>query len=52
MPQIDVSYITDRILELCQIPSPTGFTEAAIAYMEQEFEKLGVRTRRTRKLAN
>ncbi|HLN65414.1 MAG TPA: M42 family metallopeptidase [Symbiobacteriaceae bacterium] len=49
MPQIDVSYITGRILELCQIPSPTGFTEAAIAYMEQEFEKLGVRTRRTRK---
>lgn len=49
MPQIDVSYMAQRILELCQIPSPTGFTNEAIAYMEREFERLGVTTRRTRK---
>jgi putative aminopeptidase FrvX len=49
MPQIDVSYIAQRTIELCQIPSPTGFTEQAITYMEHEFARLGVETRRTRK---
>jgi putative aminopeptidase FrvX len=49
MRQIDVSYIAKATIELCQIPSPTGFTEAAIAYMDQEFTRLGVETRRTRK---
>ncbi|HYF92239.1 MAG TPA: M42 family metallopeptidase [Symbiobacteriaceae bacterium] len=49
MAQIDVSYIAGRIIDLCRIPSPTGFTDAAIAYMEQEFRQLGIATRRTRK---
>lgn len=49
MSQIDVSYIAQRIIELCQIPSPTGYTDEAIAYMENEFARLGVETRRTRK---
>lgn len=49
MSQIDVSYIAQRIIELCQIPSPTGYTDEAIAYMEQEFARLGVETSRTRK---
>lgn len=49
MAQLDVSYMAQRVVELCQIPSPTGYTEEAIAYMEREFEALGVKTRRTRK---
>jgi len=49
MTKIDVSYIAQRIIELCQIPSPTGYTEEAIAYVEKEFAQLGVPTRRTRK---
>ncbi|HWI64819.1 MAG TPA: M42 family metallopeptidase [Symbiobacteriaceae bacterium] len=49
MSQIDVSYIAQRIIDLCQIPSPTGYTDEAIAYMEREFARLGVPTRRTRK---
>ncbi|HWI51937.1 MAG TPA: M42 family metallopeptidase [Symbiobacteriaceae bacterium] len=49
MSQIDVSYIAQRIIDLCQIPSPTGYTDEAIAYMEQEFARLGVESRRTRK---
>jgi len=47
--QIDVSYIAERTLDLCRIPSPTGFAHAAVDYMEQEFARLGVATRRTRK---
>jgi putative aminopeptidase FrvX len=49
MPDIEVSYIAQRVVALCQIPSPTGYTDAAITYMEQEFSRLGVQTRRTRK---
>lgn len=49
MSQIDVSYIAQRIIDLCQIPSPTGYTDEAIAFMEREFARLGVATRRTRK---
>lgn len=46
---IDVSYIAAKTMELCRIPSPTGFTEEAITYTEQEFSRLGVATMRTRK---
>lgn len=49
MPKIDVSYIAEQTMELCRIPSPTGFTAEAIAYTEAEFARLGVETRRTRK---
>lgn len=49
MSQIDVSYMAEQTMALCRIPSPTGFTEAAMSYVEQEFAKLGVETRRTRK---
>ncbi len=46
---IDTAYIARHTCDLCRIPSPTGFTDAAIAYMEKEFGRLGVPTRRTRK---
>lgn len=49
MSQIDVAYIAQRTVELCRIPSPTGFAHEAVAYMEQEFARLGVETRRTQK---
>lgn len=49
MSQIDVSYMAQRIIELCQIPSPTGYTDEAIAYVAHELEQLGVPCRRTRK---
>lgn len=49
MATLDIPYIAQKTIELCRIPSPTGFTEAAIAYAEQEFASLGVETRRTRK---
>jgi putative aminopeptidase FrvX len=49
MASIDVSYIAQQTMELCRIPSPTGFTAEAIAYTQNEFARLGVETRRTRK---
>lgn len=47
--KIDPSYIAAKTMDLCRIPSPTGFTEEAITYVEREFAALGVETRRTRK---
>lgn len=49
MNQIDVSYIAEKTVELCQIPSPTGFAHDAVDHMEREFAKLGIPTRRTKK---
>ena len=47
MTLIDTQYIAERTLELCRIPSPTGFAHAAIYYTAAEFERLGVKFRRT-----
>lgn len=49
MSKFDVTYMAEQTMNLCRIPSPTGFTEEAIAYVEQEFARLGVETCRTRK---
>jgi putative aminopeptidase FrvX len=37
----DVEFMTDRLLTLCRIPSPTGDTEEAISWTKAEFEGLG-----------
>lgn len=46
---IDVDYMQRVLLDLCLIPSPTGMTEQAIAYVAAELGRLGVPFRRTRK---
>ncbi|HEY8347572.1 MAG TPA: M42 family metallopeptidase [Symbiobacteriaceae bacterium] len=46
---VDIQYIAEQVMALCRIPSPTGFTHEAIAYVEQELKRLGVATRRTPK---
>lgn len=46
---LDVEYIERVLLDLCRIPSPTGMTDDAIAFVEREFVDLGIATRRTRK---
>jgi putative aminopeptidase FrvX len=46
---VDADYIERVLLDLCRIPSPTGMTAEAIAYVEREFAALGIQTRRTRK---
>jgi putative aminopeptidase FrvX len=50
LPAIDQEYLTDFLVKLLNIPSPTGFAEPAIAFVEQElsqFKQLEVS--RTRK---
>jgi len=49
MASIDVPYLAAQTVALCRIPSPTGFTAAAIDHVADELEKLGVAFRRTRK---
>lgn len=46
---LDMNYLTDVLLRLLATPSPTGYTEAGIALVEQELAVLGVPSQRTRK---
>lgn len=48
---MDRKYVTDLLCELLNIYSPTGDTENAICFMEKEFEKLHIPTKRTNKNA-
>jgi len=36
LPKIDTEYLTKFLVDLLNIPSPTGFTEEAIAFVEKE----------------
>lgn len=49
MAKVDSNYMAECTMALCRIPSPTGFAEEAIAYVEREFTRLGVSVRRTPK---
>ncbi len=42
--QIDKTYIGRVLSDLLAIPSPTGYTEAAIAFLETELISLGIKT--------
>ena len=46
---IDTNYMTEFLVGLLNTPSPTGDTEAAVAYTERALQVLGLETRRTRK---
>ncbi len=46
---IDTDYLLDCLLDLVRIPSPTGNTAAAVAWVEAAFQELGLRTERTNK---
>lgn len=43
------NYVLDNLDILLNIPSPTGNTEKAIAFVEEEFKKLNIPTKRTNK---
>ncbi len=36
LPQVDTNHLTQFLVDLLNIPSPTGYTEDAIAYVEKE----------------
>ncbi len=44
-----MEYIIKNLEELLNIPSPTGNTEKAVAFVEEKFKELGIATRRTTK---
>jgi putative aminopeptidase FrvX len=40
LPTIDQNYLTDFLVNLLNIPSPTGFAEPAVAFVEKELSQL------------
>lgn len=49
LPRVDSGYMLEQTAALCRIPSPTGFTRAAIDHVAAELTALGLPMRRTRK---
>lgn len=49
MSRVDLDYTLDVLVRLLATPSPTGYTEQAVALVEQELRALGVTSQRTRK---
>jgi putative aminopeptidase FrvX len=47
--EISMNYVIEKLEELLRIPSPTGNTEKAISFMENEFKTLGIPTYRNNK---
>ena len=39
LPTIDINYFTAFLVDLLNIPSPTGFAEPAIEFVEKELSK-------------
>ncbi len=39
LPTIDQEYFVDFLVKLLNIPSPTGFAEPAISFVEKEFSQ-------------
>jgi len=50
LPEVDYAFLEDFLVRLLNTPSPTGFTEQAIALVQGALEALpGLSLRRTRK---
>ncbi|MBA2596638.1 MAG: M42 family metallopeptidase [Chloroflexia bacterium] len=47
LPAVDGEYMLEQTAALCRIPSPTGFTDVAVAHVESELKRLGIASRRT-----
>lgn len=47
LPIVDMQYLLDCLVALCGIPSPTGMTDAAMAYVEQQCAEIGIPWQRT-----
>jgi putative aminopeptidase FrvX len=46
---LNLDYLTGRLIDLLNIPSPTGFADAAVDWMAAEVSDLGLKPRFTRK---
>ena len=50
LPTIDQTYLVDFLVKLLDVPSPTGFAEPAVAYVEKELSQFSqLQLTRTRK---
>jgi putative aminopeptidase FrvX len=49
LPPVDIDYIVEQTAVLCRIPSPSGFTVAAVHHVAAELDRMGVQTSRTNK---
>jgi putative aminopeptidase FrvX len=47
--ELSTVYLKQVLIDLLNTPSPTGDTEWAVTFVENEFASMGVRTRRTQK---
>ena len=47
LPAVDGDYMLEQTAALCRIPSPSGFTHAAIDHVAAELERLAIPVRRT-----
>lgn len=47
--EIDLDYLTRTLVDLLNTPSPTGETDWACGFVQQEFEAMDISTRRTTK---
>ena len=49
LPSVDGQYMLDATADLCRIPSPTGYTRAAVDWVADRLTGLGLDVRRTNK---
>src|SRR4051794_33119349 len=47
LPGVDGRFMIERTADLCRIPSPTGYTRAAIDEADRQLTALGLKTSRT-----
>lgn len=47
--KLDLDYVVDKLVDLLNIPSPSGNTKKAIDFVEKEFNSMGIDTYRTNK---
>lgn len=49
MYEIDPRYLIEQTVRLCRTPSPSGYTQRAMALVDAEFRRLGIAVRYTKK---
>jgi putative aminopeptidase FrvX len=47
LPAVDGQYMLDTTADLCRIPSPTGYTAAAVDHVERLLDEMGLAVHRT-----
>jgi peptidase M42 family hydrolase len=48
-PEIDRAYLVSTLLQLLEIPSPSGYTDAVVRFLGEELDRLGIEFEVTRR---